>query len=124
MKYSITTKNAPEAVGPYSQGTTEARFVFVSGQKGIDPATNVLAEGVEAQTDRAIRNIEAVLSEVDCTLEDVVKTTVFLVSMDDFRAMNEVYARRFAKPAPARSTVEVTGLGRGALVEIECIACR
>lgn len=122
--YSITTKDAPEAIGPYSQGTTVARFVFVSGEFGIDPKTNEMAQGIAAQTRRAIDNAVAVLAEVDCTLTDVVKTTVYLRDMNDFTAMNEAYSERFSKPAPARSCVGVSALPLDALVEIEFIACR
>ncbi|MBQ9058483.1 MAG: RidA family protein [Atopobiaceae bacterium] len=126
MKYSITTKGAPAAIGPYSQGTTEARFVFISGQLGIDPETGEFVEGgIQEQTHRIIDNAEAILAEIDCDLSDVVKTTVFLKDIADFSAMNEAYAERFFKPAPARSCVQVAALPLPqALVEIEFIACR
>ena len=124
MKYAITTNRAPEAIGAYSQGTTAARFVFTSGQLGMDPKTGELLEGIEAQTDRAISNIEAILAEVDLTLSDVTKVTVFITDMGNFDKVNKTYAKRFPKPEPARSVVEVGALPKGGLVEIECIACR
>lgn len=126
MKYSITTKEAPEAFGPYSQATTGGRFVFVSGQLGLDPLTNRLVEGgIDAETDRAIRNVSAILDELHCNLEDIVRMTVYLSDMSDFTAMNEVYGRYFPKPAPARTCIQVAALPiSGARVEIDCIACR
>ncbi|MCI1665367.1 MAG: Rid family detoxifying hydrolase [Atopobiaceae bacterium] len=125
MKYPINSTGAPAAIGPYSQGTTAARFVFVSGQIAVDPTTGKMVEGgVGAQTSRCITNMEAVLTELDLTLEDVTKTTVFLTSMDDFEQMNEVYGEHFSAPEPARTTVAVAALPKGAIVEIECIACR
>ena len=124
MKYAITTNRAPEAIGAYSQGTTAARFVFTSGQLGMDPSTGELAEGIAAQTDQAISNIEAILSEVDLTLSDVTKVTCFITDMADFGTINRVYAKRFPKREPARSVVQVAALPKGGLIEIECIACR
>lgn len=123
--YAITTNGAPEAIGPYSQGALAARFVFASGQIGIDPATGELVPGgVAAQAERALTNAEAIVKEGGCTMEDVVKTTVFLAHIEDFAAVNEVYARHFPKPAPARSCVAVAALPKGALVEVECTAVR
>ncbi len=125
MKYGIHSPNAPEPIGPYSQATTMARFVFVSGQLGIDPATGeFVSEDVKEQTARILDNIEGILAEAGCDMSDVVKTTVFLTDMGDFKDMNEVYAKRFQAPEPARSAVEVSRLPKGARVEIECIACR
>jgi len=126
MKYAINAQDAPEAIGPYSQGTTAGRLVFASGQLPIDENDPhaLVAGGIEAQTERVISIIEAILDEVDCTLSDVAQTTVYLASIDDLDAMNEVYARRFVSPAPARNVVAVSALPMGALVEMDCIACR
>ena len=120
----IATSAAPAAVGPYSQGIHAEPFVFCSGQVGLDPSTGELLEGVEAQAERALRNLAAVLDAAGLSLNHVVKTTVFLTNVADFAAMNAVYARFFSDPPPARSTVGVAELPRGALVEIEAIAAR
>lgn len=123
--YAITSCNAPEAVGPYSQGTSAARFAFVSGQLPVDPATEqVVPGGIGQQTAQCIRNIEAVLAELDLTLAEVAKTTVYLTDLDNFDAMNEVYAERFLRPGPARSCIEVRRLPRDVNVMIDAIACR
>ena len=125
MKYAISSAGAPRPIGCYSQGTTAGRLVFTSGQIGIDPATGELAEGgIEAEAERAISSVEAILAEAGCTLTDVAKVTVYLTDMADFETLNRVYARRFPAPEPARSVVEVAGLPRGAKVEVEFIACR
>lgn len=126
MKYSINAERAPEAIGPYSQGTTAGRLVFASGQLPIsDSDSRRLVEGgVREQTERVIDIIESILSEVDCTLADVAQTTVYLASLDDMAIMNEVYARRFSTPAPARAVVGVSELPLGALIEMDCVACR
>lgn len=126
MKYSINARRAPKAFGPYSQGTTAGRLVFASGQLPISPDDNkaLVAGGIQEQTERVIDIIEDILEEVGCTLEDVAQTTVYLASLDDMDAMNEVYARRFPAPAPARAVVGVRELPLGALVEMDCIACR
>lgn len=126
MKYSINARRAPKAFGPYSQGTTAGRLVFASGQLPISPDDNkaLVAGGIQEQTERVIDIIEDILEEVGCTLEDVAQTTVYLASLDDMDAMNEVYARRFPAPAPARAVVGVSELPLGALVEMDCIACR
>jgi 2-iminobutanoate/2-iminopropanoate deaminase len=113
---------APEAIGPYSQAVIAAPFVFCSGQIGIDPATGALVEGVENQTRQALSNIGAVLVRAGFSPGKVAKTTIFLKSMDDFAAVNTVYGAFFGSHRPARSTVEVSNLPKGALVEIECIA--
>lgn len=119
----IATKKAPAAVGPYSQAIRVGDFVFTAGQLAIDPATGKLIEGgIEEQTRQVLRNIAAVLEAADSSLDTVVKTTVFLKDMGDFKAMNEVYGRFFANEPPARSTVEVADLALGALVEIDAIA--
>lgn len=126
MKYSINAERAPEAIGPYSQGTTAGRLVFASGQLPIsDSDSRRLVEGgIREQTERVIDIIESILSEVDCTLADVAQTTVYLASLDDMAVMNEVYARRFSTPAPARAVVGVSELPLGALIEMDCVACR
>ena len=125
MKYAISTSSAPAAFGHYSQGTTAGRLVFTAGQIGLDPATGEFVEGgLEEQLSCAIDNCEAVLEAAGCSLEDVAKVTVDLTNMDSFDIMNRLYARRFPSPEPARTVVEVARLPKGALVEVECIACR
>ncbi len=118
----VETNAAPSAIGPYSQGMRAGGLVFTAGQVGSEPSTGVLAEGVAAQADRALRNLSAVLDAAGTGLDQVVKTTVFLTDMADFAAMNEVYARHFSAPFPARSTVAVRALPKGAAVEIEAVA--
>ena len=108
MKNVISTKEAPQAIGPYSQAITANGFVFVSGQVAIDPATQQVTGGdIAAQTDRVLNNLSAILKAAGSSLERVVRTTVFLKNMNEFAAMNEVYARYFVTAPPARSTVEV-----------------
>ncbi len=126
MKYAINGLGVPEAIGPYSQGTTAGRLVFASGQLAWDPddPSRLVGTTVAEQTDRTIDVIETILEQVDCTLSDVAQTTVYLTSIDDVEEMNEVYARRFLQPAPARSVVAVSALPMGALVEMDCVACR
>jgi len=119
----VSTKKAPAAVGPYSQGVKVGQFVFTAGQVAIDPAAGkIVAQDVAGQTEQVMRNLREVLREAGSDLDKVVKTTVFLQSMGDFGAMNEVYGGYFGDHPPARSTVEVGGLPLGALVEIEAIA--
>lgn len=123
MKERIQTTNAPAAIGPYSQGVKTGNLVFLSGQLGIDPQTGEFVPGLVAdQTEQVFKNIRTVLAEVDLTLDHVVKTTVFLSDMLDFASMNEVYAKQFKEPYPARSAVAVKTLPKNALVEIEVIA--
>jgi len=125
MHNKIATDKAPGAIGPYSQGIEIDNLVFTSGQLGADPATGELAAGVEAQTEQALQNLKAVLAGTKLTLANVIKTTVFIDSMDDFTKINNIYARYFAhEPLPARSCVEVAKLPKGALVEIEAIALK
>lgn len=122
---AISTEAAPAAVGPYSQAIATNDFVFCSGQVGLNPATGELVEGgLEAQTERIIQNLEAVLAAAGCKLTDVVKTTCFLADIGDFAAFNAVYARFMPAPPPARSTFAVKALPKAALVEIEAIAVR
>ena len=122
MKNVISSKNAPGAIGPYSQGIKAGGLVFVSGQLPIDAATGVMAEGIEQQTRQSLTNIQHILAEAGLTMNDVVKTTVFLADMSLFGEMNKVYATFFEKDCPARSAVAVKALPKDALVEIECIA--
>ncbi len=120
----ISTSGAPAAIGPYTQGIALDGFVFCSGQLGLDPATGDLVEGVEAQTERALRNLTAVLDAAGATMADVVKTTLFLADINDFTAVNAVYGRFMPDPPPARSTIQVGALPKGGRVEIEAIARR
>lgn len=123
MKQVVATQKAPQAIGPYSQAIKANGVVYTSGQIPIDPATGQLVTGdVAVQTERVLQNLSEVLTAAGSSLDRVVKTIVFLKNMSDFAAMNEVYGRSFAKEAPARSTVEVASLPKGALVEIEVIA--
>ncbi len=125
MLTAIHTDAAPKAIGPYSQAIVLDNLVFCSGQIPIDPATGNLIEGdVSAQTERVLQNLSAVLQAAGSSLQHVVKTTVFLQSMNDFAAMNAVYATWFTGTPPARSTIEVAKLPKGALVEIEAIAVK
>jgi 2-iminobutanoate/2-iminopropanoate deaminase len=122
--YAIKTSNAPSALAAYSQGIDAGGFVFVAGQVGLDPSTGELAEGFEAQVERALRNIAAVLDAAGLTMSDVVKTTCLLANIDDFPAFNDIYAGFIGDPPPARATYAVAALPRGALIEIEAIAVR
>lgn len=121
-KTIINAKNAPAAVGPYVHAVKAGNFVFTSGQIGLIPETGVLVQGIAAQTEQVLKNLGAVLAEVGLTYTDVIKTTVFLDSMDDFAVVNEIYAKYFTEDAPARSCVEVAALPKEALVEIEVVA--
>ena len=124
-KNIIATTNAPAAIGPYSQAVSIGNLVFLSGQLALVPATGTLAEGgIKEQTEQALKNIEAILAEAGLTTDNVVKTTVFLADINDFAAMNEIYAQHFTASFPARSAVQVAALPKGGLVEIECIAAR
>ena len=121
----IHTDNAPKALGPYSQAIEAGGMVFASGQVPIDPATDQFVEGgIKEQTRQSLTNARNILREAGTGLTHVVKTTVFLSDMDNFAAMNEVYAEFFQQPYPARSAVAVKTLPKGALVEIECIAVK
>jgi 2-iminobutanoate/2-iminopropanoate deaminase len=126
VKYAINGLGIPEAHGPYSQGTTAGRLVFASGQIAYDPndSTKLVDGDAAVQTERIIDLIELILGEVDCTLSDVAQTTLYLSDMADLPSVNEVYSRRFPLPAPARAVVAVSGLPMGALVEMDCVACR
>ena len=119
----IATEGAPKAIGPYSQAVAASGFLFASGQIPLDPATGeLISGGIEAAAERIFDNLEAVLRRSGLTFSDVVKTTVYLVRADDFSAMNAVYARRFGDHRPARSTVTVAALPKGAALEIDLIA--
>ena len=121
----IATNQAPAAVGPYSQGVQWGDLVYTAGQIPLDPATGQLvAGGIEDQTRQVLKNLQAILDAVGCSLADVVKTTVFIMDMADFKAMNGVYAEFFPESPPARSTVQVAGLPLGARIEIEAVAVR
>lgn len=121
----LHSEKAPKAVGPYSQAIEAGGFVFTSGQLPIDPSTNQFAEGgVKEQTRQSLTNARNVLESAGLGLSNVVKTTVFLSDMENFAAMNEVYAEFFKEPYPARSAFAVKTLPKGALVEVECIAAR
>jgi len=123
MRDVVATSGAPKAIGPYSQAIKANGLVFCSGQVALDPSTNTVIDGdVVAQTNRVIQNLTAVLKEAGSSLDKVVKTTVFLKSMNDFAAMNETYAKYFSSNPPARSTVEVARLPKDVLVEIDVIA--
>lgn len=125
MKRALASDRAPKAVGPYSQAVAFGDLLFCAGQIPLDPTTGeIVGASVKEQTERVIENIKAVLAVNSMTLVDAVKTTVFLTTMDDFAAMNEVYGRHFTQPYPARSTVAVVALPRGAKVEIEVTAAK
>lgn len=124
MKKVISTTAAPGAIGPYSQAIDTGSFVYASGQIPINPATGEIPEGISAQTAQSLANVKAILDAAGLSVENVVKTTVFLADMGDFGAMNEVYAQTFTAPYPARSAVAVKTLPKNVLVEIEVIAVR
>ena len=124
MKKAIATTAAPGAIGPYSQAIDTGTFVYVSGQIPVNPATGAIHEGITAQTAQSIANFKAILAEAGLSIDNVVKTTVFLADMGDFAAMNAVYAENFTEPYPARSAVAVKELPKQVLVEIEVIALR
>ena len=122
MKETIKAKNAPAAIGPYSHAVVAGNLMFLSGQIAINPETGEMPAGVQAQTAQAIANIKAILAEKGATLDNVVKTTVYLAEMSLFGEMNEIYAQHFSEPFPARSAIAVKALPKRALVEIEVIA--
>lgn len=122
MKQIIATTNAPGAIGPYSQATGYDKLVIISGQLPIDMATGELAQGIQAQTKASLENLKNILLAAGSSLDNVLKTTVFLSDMNNFAEMNSVYAEYFPQNSPARSTVEVARLPKDALVEIECMA--
>ena len=122
-KMKVNTEKAPAAFGPFSQAIKIDSFIFTSGQLPIDPVTGEVVGGnIKNQTRRVLNNLKAILNEAGGSLEDVVKATVYITSMDDFQAVNEIYSEFFSDPLPARSCVEVSELAKGAKVEIEVIA--
>jgi 2-iminobutanoate/2-iminopropanoate deaminase len=124
MKDAISTKDAPGAIGPYSQAVRAAGLLFVSGQIPLDPATGQLVVGdVSAQTERVMQNLRAVLAAAGCDFRHVLRTTVYVTDLGHFEAVNIVYGRAFTPPFPARATVQVAALPRGAEVEIDAVAC-
>lgn len=124
MKKTIHAEKAPAAVGPYVHAVEAGNLVFTSGQLGLDPETGVLPEGIEAQTHQALKNLGAVLEAAGVGYEDVVRTMVFLADMNDFAAVNQIYAQYFQGQAPARSCVQAACLPKGGLIEIEAIAAK
>jgi 2-iminobutanoate/2-iminopropanoate deaminase len=124
MKTAVATSDAPQAIGPYSQAVDVGTAVYVSGQIPADAAGTLVEGPVGAQTERCLKNVEAVLKAAGLSLSDVVKTTVFMTDLSQFAAMNQAYAKFFAAPYPARATVQVSALPKGAGVEIEAVATR
>lgn len=123
MPQAISTSDAPAAIGPYSQAVRAGSLVFLSGQIPLDPRTGQMVEGgVEAQAEQVMKNLEAVLRAAGCSFADVVKSTIFLADLGDFGKVNEIYGKRFSANPPARATVQVAALPRGARVEIDMIA--
>ncbi|EAU01389.2 MULTISPECIES: RidA family protein [Campylobacter] len=122
MKKAISTTNAPKAIGPYSQAILANGFLFVSGQLGVSPGGEFTGSNVEAQAEQSMQNIKNILAEAGLGFENVVKTTIFLADMNDFAKVNEIYAKHFSEPFPARSTVAIKTLPKNALVEIEVVA--
>lgn len=120
----VSTSNAPAAIGPYSQALDLGDLVFVSGQIPVNPATGEMAATVEEQAAQSLANIKAILAQAGLTMANVVKTVIFLADINDFAAVNQVYAQAFAEPYPARSCVQVAAIPKGARLEIECIAKR
>lgn len=125
MKNPVSTSDAPAAIGPYSQAVVSGDLVFLSGQIGLDPTSgHLVAGGTEAETERVLANLGAVLAAAGLTFDHIVRTTIYLVDLGDFAKVNELYGRRFSAPYPARATVGVAALPRGARVEIDAIARR
>jgi 2-iminobutanoate/2-iminopropanoate deaminase len=120
---TISTPNAPSAIGPYSQAIQSGNLLFCSGQLGIDPSTGkLIGDDTVSQTQQIMKNIKALLTAANLDTSHIIKTTIFLLSMDDFKLVNEIYASGLGEHKPARSTVQVAGLPLGAKIEIECIA--
>ena len=125
MKNILSTYEAPQAIGAYSQAIETDSFVFLSGQLGLDPKTGKMVEGgVEEQTEQAMKNILAILKEASLTVSNIVKTTIFMKDIADFTKINDVYAKYFAEGFPARSAIQIAALPKGGLVEIEVIASK
>jgi len=122
-KHVVATDKAPKAIGPYSAGIKAGHFVYTAGQIGLEPESGVMVTGgIEAETRRALKNLQGILEEAGSSLDQVVKTTVFLMDMNDFAVMNSIYAEFFTGICPARSAVQVAGLPKGAKIEIEAVA--
>lgn len=122
-KQAVLSPDAPAPIGPYSQAVRVGDWLYLSGQIPIDPCTGALVEGgIQAQTRQVLQNLQGVLTAVNASLQDVVKVTIYMVDLDSFQEMNEVYAEYFSPPYPARATVEVSALPKGALIEIEAVA--
>jgi 2-iminobutanoate/2-iminopropanoate deaminase len=119
---AVSTDHAPAALGPYSQAIVANGFVFCSGTPGIDPATGAVADGIEAQTEQALRNLDAILTAAGASMSTLVKTTIFYTNVEDFPAINAIYARHMPDPPPARSAPANAALPRGLLISIEAIA--
>lgn len=125
QKNAICSQNAPAAIGPYSQGICVNGIIALSGQLPIDPTVGKIVQGgIREQTEQSLRNVEAILAQADLTVDNIIKTTVYLADIGDFAAMNEVYARHIPAPYPARSAFQVAALPMGALVEIEVLCVR
>ena len=122
MKLAIKTENAPAAIGPYSQAIQNGTVLYISGQLPINVQTGLLVEGIQAQAEQVLTNLEAILQSEGMTLANLVNTTIFLADIGDFAVVNEIYGRRIPPPFPARSTVQVARLPKDALIEIEAIA--
>lgn len=122
MIKQINTKNAPGAIGPYSQAIEANGFLFCSGQIGLDPETGELRPGIEIQTKQVLENLKAIVEAAGLSLENVLKTTIYLKNLSDFQTVNEIYGKFFDPYKPARVTIEVSGLPKGALIEIDLIA--
>ncbi|RKQ33579.1 RidA family protein [Oceanobacillus halophilus] len=122
MKKAIHTKNAPAAIGPYSQAIQAGDFLYVSGQIPIDPASGEIVEGIEKQTEQVLKNLQAILTEAGADFSQVVKFTIFVANMDHFGTVNEIYGSFLEEPYPARATVEVSRLPKDVLVEMDVVA--
>ncbi len=118
----IHTKKSPEAIGPYNQGIVAGGFLFTSGQLPINPETGEVKVSIEDQTKQVLENLKAIVEEAGCTMNDVVKCTVYITNMNDFNVVNEIYATYFTENPPARATIEISALAKGALVEIDAVA--
>lgn len=123
-KQVISSNNAPKAIGPYSSALKIGNMLFVSGQIPVDPATGNIPATIKEQAEQSLKNLQALVTEAGYSLSDVVKTTVFITDINDFAAVNEVYATYFAEPYPTRSCVAVKDLPKGVKLEIECICCK
>lgn len=121
MRKEIFTENAPEAIGPYSQAIEAGDFIYISGQIGINPETGEVAEGIEAQTNQVMHNLQAILTEAGTDVSQVVKFTIHIDSMDNFATVNDIYGGYLSKPYPARATVEVSKLPKNVLIEMDAV---